>query len=119
MLRFVNEVSHEWLRRATLRDFRAGKIRRDEICDADFLLKAAGRHHGVDSPRSCPICESRMRDVLWVYGDNLGRRSGSARSRDEIAALIDEVGPFSVHRVEVCGSCGWNYLLGTATAVSD
>lgn len=119
MFRFANEVSHEWLRRATVREYRAGKIRREDICDADFLLKAAGRHHGTDSPRPCPVCESSMRDVLWVYGDNLGRRSGSARTSDEIARLIDEVGPFSVHRVEVCDNCGWNHLLSTATAVGQ
>ena len=117
MFKLVHIVSHEWERRATLREFRAGKKSREELCDADFLLRAAGEHHGVDSDRPCPICESAMRTVLWVYGDNLGRRSGSARREDEIAELIDETGPFTVHTVEVCGSCRWNYLLSTAEAV--
>ena len=117
MFKLVHIVSHEWERRAVLREFRAGKKSRDELCDADFLLRAAGEHHGVDSDRPCPICESAMRTVLWVYGDNLGRRSGSARREDEIAELIDETGPFTVHTVEVCGNCRWNYLLSTAEAV--
>lgn len=118
MFKLVHIVSHEWERRSVLREFRVGKKSRDELCDADFLLRAAGEHHGVDSDRPCPICEKTMRTVLWVYGDNLGRRSGSARSEAEIAELIDETGgPFTVHTVEVCGHCRWNHLLSTAEAV--
>lgn len=117
MFQLVHTISHEWERRAVLREFRAGKKSREEVCDADFLLRAAGEHHGVDAVRACPICEGNMRNILWVYGDNLGRRSGSARSEVEIAELIDEVGPFTVHKVEVCGTCRWNHLLSTSEAV--
>lgn len=101
----------------TLRDYREGKIPRDEVCDADFLLKAAGEHHGEDSPRPCPVCESTMRDVLWIYGENLGRRSGTARSAAQIDAIVAAAGPVTVHRVEVCLRCGWNHLLAESTAV--
>lgn len=117
MFRLIHEVSHEWERRATLQEFRAGKKKVEEVCDADFLLRAAGEHHGVDADRVCPLCESNMRNVLWIYGDNLGRRSGSARSEEEIAELVGEVGPFTVHKVEVCPNCRWNHLLSTAEAV--
>ncbi|MCT1451841.1 MULTISPECIES: DUF5318 domain-containing protein [unclassified Corynebacterium] len=117
MFQQIHSVSHEWERRAALREFRAGKKSREEVCDADFLLRAAAEHHGVDSGRDCPICGTPMRNVFWVYGDNLGRRSGSARGGQEIAELIDEVGPFTVHTVEVCGFCRWNHLLLTAEAV--
>jgi len=119
MFRFEGEVSHEWERRAVLRDFQAGRVQREELCDADFLLKAAGRHHGVDSARPCPICEAVMRDVLWIYGDNVGRRSGTARSIDEIDGIVAEVGPVTVHRVEVCERCGWNHLLTESQAVPE
>lgn len=117
MFHMIHTVSHEWERRAVLREFRAGKKLRDEVCDADFLLRAAGKHHGVEAARPCPICGGIMRNILWVYGENLGRRSGSARSEAEIAELIDEVGPFTVHKVEVCGGCRWNHLLSTSEAV--
>lgn len=119
MFHFESEVSHEWERRAVLRDFRAGRVRREELCDADFLLKAAGRHHGVDSVRPCPICENVMRDVLWIYGDNVGRRSGTARSAEEIDSIVAQAGPVTVHRVEVCDRCGWNHLLTESQAVPD
>lgn len=58
-----------------------------------------------------------MRNILWVYGEDLGRRSGSARSEAEIEELIHEVGPFTVHKVEVCGTCRWNHLLSTSEAI--
>ncbi|GAB3078574.1 DUF5318 family protein [Corynebacterium aquatimens] len=117
--RLTHEISHEWLRRTTLRDYHAGRIPREQLCDADFLLKAAAKYHGVESPRRCPICESDMHDVLWVHSDNLGRKSNTARSAEEIALLIDEVGPITVHRVEVCRSCGWNHLLVEGIAVAE
>lgn len=109
-------LSHEWERVQHLRDYRAGRLSRDEVCDADFLLRAAAEHHGVDGTRPCPICEGPLRLTRWVYGDNLGRRSGSARSVKEIADFIEEVGEFTVHLVEVCPQCRWNHLLASATA---
>ncbi|PMC64749.1 hypothetical protein CJ203_03570 [Corynebacterium tuscaniense] len=119
VFRLSAEVSHEWERRMTLREFHAGRIPQAELCDADFLLKAAGEHHGTDSTRPCPICESVMQDVLWIYGDNLGRRSGTARSEAEIEEITAQVGPITVHRVEVCRHCGWNHLLTEARAETD
>ena len=100
----------------TLRDYQAGRVSTEEVCDADFLLKAAGEHHGTPSARPCPICAKSMDDVLWIYGDNLGQRSGTARSEDEIDQIIAQVGPITVHRVEVCRTCGWNHLLAEAQA---
>lgn len=99
-----------------LRDVRAGRLAREEVCDADFLLRAAAEHHGWDTGRECPICGGELRDTLWIYGDQLGRRSGSARSSQEIAELTAQGLEFSVHRVEVCLRCRWNHLLETATA---
>lgn len=115
---YTQEISHEWQRRNVLREHARGNVSREEICDADFLLRAAARFHGVDSDRPCPICGSQMRVVSWVYGDNLGRRSGTARSNEEIAQLVDEVGPITVHLVEVCLNCRWNHLLKEVTATS-
>ncbi|WKD58347.1 hypothetical protein CAPI_09120 [Corynebacterium capitovis DSM 44611] len=113
---YSQEVSHEWRRRATLREFREGLLPLDELCDADFLLKAAARFHGEPSPRPCPICGKELRVVKWVYGDRLGRRAGTARQDDEIEQLVAEFGPISVHFVEVCPHCSWNHLLKEVTA---
>lgn len=112
-------VSHEWERAMHLREWRAGLVGRDEICDADFLLRAAATHHGVDADRPCPVCGATLRLTRWVYGEQLGRRAGSARSQDDIAAFVVKEGlEFSVHEVEVCCECRWNHLLRTGWAHS-
>lgn len=118
VFQLIGEVSHEWQRRMTLRGFHSGAVRRDDICDADFLLKAAGKHHGSAAQRPCPVCTAEMREVLWIYGENLGRRSGTARSAEEIDSIVSDVGPVTVHRVEVCQRCGWNHLLSVAEAIA-
>ncbi len=113
-------VSHEWERAATLRDLRAGRLRREDVCDADFLLRAAAEYHGFDSDRPCPVCSEPLRLTYWIYGDGLGRRAGSARQPWEIAQIADELRArgeeFTVHKVEVCPNCRWNHLLEAATA---
>ncbi|WP_288832631.1 DUF5318 family protein [uncultured Corynebacterium sp.] len=116
MFAYSREISHEWQRRTTLREYARGRVPADALCDADFLLRAAAEFHGAPSPRPCPICGSEMRDVSWVYGDALGRRSGTARDDSEIDALVAEVGPITVHVVEVCLHCRWNHLLREMTA---
>ncbi|OFP38010.1 hypothetical protein HMPREF2990_02070 [Corynebacterium sp. HMSC071B10] len=110
------EISHEWARRQTLRDFHAGRLLLSDVCDADFLLRTASEFHGTPAERPCPICGGEMRDVKWVYGDALGRRANTARSEDEIDRLVAEVGPITVHFVEVCPECKWNYLCKAFTA---
>lgn len=108
---YRHPVSHEWERAVHIRDFRAGKLSREQVCDADFLLQAAARHHGTDMDRPCPVCESPMRLTRWVYGEELGRRSGSARSEKEIREIAAEGVKFTIHHVEVCLNCRWNHLL--------
>lgn len=111
------EVSHEWARRTTLRDLRQGKITLDDVCDADFLLRTASQYHGAKADRPCPICGAELREVKWVYGENLGRRANTARSAKEIDQLVAEAGPITVHFVEVCLECKWNHLRKAVTAV--
>lgn len=113
---YKHKVSHEWERAATLRELRAGRITQESVCDADFLLRAAATHHGVDATRACPICGDALRNTRWVYGETLGRRAGSARSEQEIAEFVAEGLEFTVHTVEVCIGCRWNHLLSSEVA---
>ncbi|WP_018296558.1 DUF5318 family protein [Corynebacterium lubricantis] len=116
MIIYSHQISHEWERRNVLRHVQAGRMKREEVCDADFLLITAAKFHGAPAGRPCPICEGELRTVKWIYGEQLGRRSGTARSDDEILAIIQESGPVTVHNVEVCPSCSWNHLLTEAQA---
>ncbi|MDK8477158.1 MULTISPECIES: DUF5318 family protein [unclassified Corynebacterium] len=113
---FKHEVSHEWERTQHVREYRAGHLGRDEVCDADFLLRAAAEHHGRTMDKPCPVCGENLRLTRWVYGESLGRRAGSARSEQEIAEFVGEGLEFTVHEVEVCRHCRWNHLLRSATA---
>lgn len=112
MIVYKHEVSHEWQRRTTLREFKEGQLLNDEVLDADFLLRTAAEIHGEPAGRPCPVCESdALRVVKWVHDEKLGRRTNTARSDEEIARLVGEVGPITVHFVEVCPRCRWNFLL--------
>ena len=53
---YKHVLSHEWERAHHLREFRAGQLTREEVCDADFLLRAAAEHHGRTMDKECPVC---------------------------------------------------------------
>ena len=99
-------------RRGVLADLREGALSLREVCDADvYLLRAAG-FHGVVTETVCPVCrKENLTAVSWVFGDDLGTASGTARSRDEIQQLALTHDAFTVHVVEVCRSCSWNHLV--------
>lgn len=111
-LSVVKEVDHHLQRLHLLRRWEQGTVRTEELNDADFLLKTAAQFHGYSTRKECPLCHrAGLREVLWMYGDNLGQRSGTARTWEEIAGICQEGLPLTVHTVEVCPQCGWNYLL--------
>lgn len=99
-------------RRGVLADLRDGGLSLREVCDADvYLLRAAG-FHGIEADTVCPVCrKENLTEVSWVFGDDLGTASGSARGLDEIAQLALTHDAFTVHVVEVCRSCSWNHLM--------
>lgn len=99
-------------RRGVLAELREGALGLGEVCDADvYLLRAAG-FHGVVTDTVCPVCrKENLAEVSWVFGDDLGGASGSARGADEIEQLALTHDAFTVHVVEVCRSCSWNHLV--------
>ncbi|RSZ61435.1 hypothetical protein EAH68_13275 [Corynebacterium hylobatis] len=114
-----NEISHRFARQDLLRRWRAGEASRDEVCDADFLLVTAATYHGEPAGYPCPVCGSEdLRIVQWIHGEQLGRMSGTARSDEEIAAIVATGREVTVHTVEVCPTCRWNHLLKAVTATA-
>jgi len=99
-------------RRGVLAGLREGALHLGEVCDADvYLLRAAG-FHGAVTDTVCPVCrKENLTEVSWVFGDDLGHASGSARGHDEIEHLALTHDAFTVHVVEVCRSCSWNHLV--------
>lgn len=99
-------------RRGVLADLREGVLALHEVCDADVYLLRAASFHGVVTETVCPVCrKENLTEVSWVFGDDLGSASGSARSADEIDQLALTHDGFTVHLVEVCRSCSWNHLV--------
>ena len=105
-------VDYALQRRAALADVASGRVSRAEACDAHPYLLLAARHYGEATGVPCPVCERRhQRHVHYVYGDELGKSAGQAKSRDELAELAHRYEEFDVYVVEVCPDCGWNHLI--------
>lgn len=99
-------------RRRVLAELRDGRLELREVCDADVYLQRAAGFHGIVTDTVCPVCrKENLTRVSWVFGDDLGTASGSARGAEEIDQLAVAHDGFTVHVVEVCRSCSWNHLV--------
>lgn len=107
-------VDYALRRRSTLHALtgRVRSVTRAEACDADQLLISSAVHHGEPHPEPCPVCSDRRMMLLrYVFGSQLGQYAGRLRSRAELEEMQSEFGEFMVRVVEVCPSCGWNYMI--------
>ncbi|MGH3439959.1 MAG: DUF5318 domain-containing protein [Sciscionella sp.] len=105
-------VDYALQRRALLAKVHAGLTPTGEVCDVNPYLLRAAKFHGRPSDVTCPVCrKEQLALVSWVYGDSLGKASGSARTPDELATMAALHADFTVYVVEVCRSCGWNHLV--------
>lgn len=106
------QIDYRLARRATLRDWRRGRLSRLDVCDAHPELVRAARNVGEESHLNCPICEKvKLRLVSYVYGDGLkganGRCITNASELERLGRACDE---FACYVVEVCTECSWNHL---------
>ncbi|HSV66210.1 MAG TPA: DUF5318 family protein [Mycobacteriales bacterium] len=104
-------VDYALQRRALLADLYAGRTSVMDVCDAHPYLQRAAKYHGEASEVACPVCrKERLTHVNYVYGDELKAASGQAKSTIELPRMAMDYGEFTVYVVEVCRTCGWNYL---------
>ena len=112
-------VDYTLARQATLASVRSGRTTVADVCDAHPYLLRAAKFHGEPTSANCPICrKTRLTQVTYVYGDELGPYEGRVKQGPQLAEMATEYGEFRVYVVEVCQSCGWNhlalsYVLGT------
>lgn len=107
-------VDYALQRRALLARLSAGQVAVAEVCDASTYLLRAAKFHGIPTDTDCPVCRKEpLTHVYWVFGDRLGAIANSARSLEEIDELAARFAQFTVHQVEVCRSCSWNYLIAS------
>jgi hypothetical protein len=105
-------VDYALQRKALLAQVHAGRVAMSEVCDANPYLLRAAKFHGQPSELSCPVCrKEQVTMVSWIYGDELGQASGSARTPDELVRMNGLFEEFRVFVVEVCRSCSWNHLV--------
>ncbi|WP_165849638.1 DUF5318 family protein [Mycobacterium uberis] len=105
-------VDYSLRRRSLLAEVYSGRTDLSEVCDANPYLLRAAKFHGKPGQAMCPICrKEQLTLVSWVFGDNLGAVSGSARTAEELVVLATRYAEFAVHVVEVCRTCSWNHLV--------
>ena len=105
-------VDYALVRRGVLADLAGGRVRREDVCDADPLLRRAALTLGTPAGYACPVCaRERLLLSTWRYGDELGASSGRSAFPGEVDEVAAEHAEVRVYVVEVCADCGWNHLV--------
>jgi hypothetical protein len=104
-------VDYTLMKRATLREFRLGRLTRSDVCDAHPELLRAARNVGERNPTPCPVCaEASLANVTYVFGDALRHESGRVWPSAGLPALHRSLDEVACYVVEVCTNCNWNHL---------
>ena len=115
-------INYALQRRASVEDWKSGRVLKTELCDADTYLRKAAKSHGVPSSRKCPVCEVvDLVEISYVFGKELGPFSGRIKTPHDLLRMSKEHGQIKVFVVEVCQGCSWNhvyssYVLGDGKA---
>ena len=123
-------IDHRLTRRALINEFRRGRIRREQLCDAHPDLVRAAKNFGDATSVKCPICvQDNVALVTYVFGPRLtshGRCITKPHELEEFRQLaqhteqhradellISQSSPitYTAYVVECCRSCRWHHLL--------
>lgn len=105
-------VDHRLARRHLVNEFRRGRLRQDQICDAHPELIRAARNVGSESRAVCPICgQPDLRLVTYVFGARLPSHGKCVATAAEMAALHQRSDDLTAYVVEACIACRWHHLL--------
>lgn len=110
-------IDHRLSRRALINEYRRGRLRRDQVCDAHPDLLRAVRNFGDATEVRCPICtDDNVVLVTYVFGPRLpshGRCVTKPNELEEFRRLAQrsEGTEFTAYVVEACPSCAWHHLL--------
>lgn len=105
-------VDHRLARRHLINEFRRGRLRQDQVCDAHpELIRAAG-NVGTASSMACPICrETQLFLVTYVFGSRLPSHGRCVSTAAELAKLNTRTDLLTAYVVEACTACRWHHLL--------
>jgi Family of unknown function (DUF5318) len=105
-------VDHRLARRHLVNEFRRGRLRQDQLCDAHPELIRAARNVGEITRVDCPICEQeKLRLVTYVFGPRLPASGRCVSERKELASLNARNDDLTAYIVEACIACKWHHLL--------
>ena len=104
-------VDHRLSRRALINEYRRGRLRQDQVCDAHPELLRAAINVGEESREDCPICEeAKVRLVSYAFGSRCPPSGVCVTSRQELIKLSKGGRGLTCYVVEVCPNCSWNHL---------
>jgi hypothetical protein len=105
-------VDHRLSRRHLINEFRRGRLRQDQVCDAHPELIRAARNIGAPASIACPICdEQALKLVTYVFGPKLPSHGRCVSTAKELQALNARPDELTAYVVEACVSCKWHHLL--------
>ena len=105
-LRGNGVVDHRLARRHLINEFRRGRIRQDQVCDAHPELIRAARNVGAPASIACPICDLRdLKLVTYVFGPRLPSHGRCVSTAEELRALDARPDELTAYVVEACTSC--------------
>jgi hypothetical protein len=105
-------VDHRLARRHLINEYRRGRLRIDQVCDAHPELIRAARNVGAESRATCPICqEVKLKLITYVFGTRLPSHGRCVSTAKEMAALNDRSDDLTAYVVEACVECKWHHLL--------
>jgi hypothetical protein len=105
-------VDHRLSRRHLINEYRRGRLRQDQVCDAHPELIRAARNVGSPASMSCPICAAaELRLVTYVFGPRLPAQGRCVSSAEDLAKLNARTDELTAYVVEACTACRWHHLL--------
>lgn len=105
-------VDHRLLRRHLINEFRRGRLRKDQVCDAHPELIRAARNVGSAASIDCPICDApELRVITYVFGPRLPAHGRCVTTAAELAKLDARRDDLTAYVVEACVGCSWHHLL--------
>ena len=106
------QVDHRLARQHLINEYRRGRLRQDQVCDAHPELIRAARNVGSPASVPCPICEeTELRLVTYVFGPRLPSHGRCVSTKEELAQLDARPDELTAYVVEACTSCRWHHLL--------
>jgi hypothetical protein len=116
-LRGLGQIEYRLARDAAVQNYRRGRVGKTDVCDAQTELLRVARNLGQPTESPCPICEDDLLvHVSFAFGPRLPPGGRVVATQNELRTLARSSDDVSFYVVEVCRSCGWNYLLRNFSA---